>query len=106
MVTVDVFGDPGDVPVKTRLNGETLQDSSTRYFIHDIPKMISYVSTILDLQPGDVIATGTPSGVGFSRKPPIFMKDGETVEVEVGGIGVLTHTIQLDRKSTRLNSSH
>lgn len=58
--------------------------------------MISYVSTILDLQPGDVIATGTPSGVGFSRKPPIFMKDGDTVEVEVGGIGVLTNTIQLD----------
>lgn len=96
MVTADVFGDPGDVPVKTRLNGETLQDSSTRYFIHDIPKMIAYVSTILDLQPGDVIATGTPSGVGFSRKPPIFMKDGDTVEVEVGGIGLLINTIKLD----------
>ncbi|HKX77876.1 MAG TPA: fumarylacetoacetate hydrolase family protein [Novosphingobium sp.] len=96
MVTADVFGDPGDVPVKTRLNGETLQDSSTRYFIHNIPKMIAYVSTILDLQPGDVIATGTPSGVGFSRKPPIFMKEGDTVEVEIGGVGVLINPIELD----------
>ena len=96
MVTTDVFGDPGDVPVKTRLNGETLQDSSTRYFIHDIPKMIAYVSTILDLEPGDVIATGTPSGVGFSRKPPIFMKEGDLVEVEIGGVGVLTNPIKLD----------
>ena len=96
MVTADAFGDPSDVAVKARLNGETLQDGSTRNFIHDIPKMIAYVSTVLDLQPGDVIATGTPSGVGFSRKPPIFMKDGDKVEVEVGGIGVLVNTIKMD----------
>src|SRR3546814_15970934 len=61
MVTVDVFGDPGDVPVKTRLNGQTPQDSSTRYFIHDIPKKHSYVPTYLVLPPGDVIQTGPPN---------------------------------------------
>src|SRR3546814_6096065 len=101
MVTVDVFGDPGDVPVKTRLNGETLQDSSTRYFIHDIPKMISYVSTILDLQPGDVIATGTPSGVGFSRKPPIFMKRSEEHTSELQSLMRISYAVFCLKKKNK-----
>lgn len=93
MVTADAFPDPNNVAVKARLNGETLQDSSSKYMIHKIPKMIAYISTILDLQPGDIIATGTPSGVGFSRRPPIFMKPGDVIDVEVGGIGVLSNPI-------------
>jgi len=93
LVTADEFPDPNNVAVKAYLNGETLQDSSTKYLIHKIPKMIAYTSTILDLKPGDVLATGTPSGVGFSRKPPIFMKEGDTIEVEVEGVGVLCNPI-------------
>lgn len=93
MVPASEFGDPNDVSVALRLNGETVQDGSTRYFIHNIPKMISYISTILDLEAGDIIATGTPGGVGFSRKPPRFMKPGDVAEVEVGGIGILRNPI-------------
>jgi 2-keto-4-pentenoate hydratase/2-oxohepta-3-ene-1,7-dioic acid hydratase in catechol pathway len=93
MVTAEAYPDPNDIAVKARLNGETMQDSSTKHLIHKIPKMIAYASTILDLQPGDVLATGTPSGVGFSRKPPIYMKVGDTIECEVEGVGVLINTI-------------
>ncbi|WP_428156672.1 fumarylacetoacetate hydrolase family protein [Brevundimonas sp.] len=93
MVTKDEIADPDALAIKARLNGVTLQDSSTRYMIHKIPAFIAYASTILDLQPGDVLATGTPSGVGFSRKPPIFMNEGDTIEVEVEGIGILVNTI-------------
>jgi 2-keto-4-pentenoate hydratase/2-oxohepta-3-ene-1,7-dioic acid hydratase in catechol pathway len=93
MVTADEIADPNALAVKARLNGATLQDSSTQYMIHKIPAFIAYVSTILDLQPGDILATGTPSGVGFSRRPPIFMQLGDTIEVEVEGIGVLSNPI-------------
>ena len=93
MVPAENFGDPSDVKVALRINGETLQDGNTSRFIHKIPKMINYLSTMLDLAPGDIIATGTPGGVGFSRKPPRFMRPGDVVEVEVGGIGILQNTI-------------
>lgn len=93
LVTRDEIADPDALAVHCRLNGETLQSSSTKYMIHKIPAFISYVSKLLDLQPGDILATGTPSGVGFSRKPPIFMKAGDLCEVEVEGIGVLSNPI-------------
>lgn len=93
MVTADEIDDPHNLRVQARVNGETYQDSNTSYQIHKIPAFISYVSDILDLQPGDVLATGTPSGVGFSRKPPIFMKPGDICECEVEGIGILRNPV-------------
>lgn len=93
MVTADEFPDPNNIALKARLNGKTLQDSNTKHMIHKIPAIIAYASTILDLKAGDVLATGTPSGVGFSRKPPIFMNIGDEIEVEVEGIGVLSNPI-------------
>lgn len=93
MVTRDEIANPDALSVQCRLNGETLQASSTKYMIHKIPAFIAYVSTFLDLQPGDILATGTPSGVGFSRKPPIFMKAGDVCEVELEGIGILSNPI-------------
>lgn len=93
LVTRDEVPNPDKLKLSTRLNGETLQDSDTSYMIHKIPAFISYVSTFLDLQAGDVLATGTPSGVGFSRKPPIFMKAGDLCVIELEGIGVLSNPI-------------
>lgn len=93
MVTADEIADPHNLAVMARVNGETYQDSNTSYQIHKIPAFISFVSQILDLKPGDVLATGTPSGVGFSRKPPIFMKDGDICECEVEGIGILRNPV-------------
>lgn len=93
MVTADEIADPNNLAMKARVNGETYQDSNTSYQIHKIPAFISFVSEILDLKPGDVLATGTPSGVGFSRKPPIFMKDGDVCECEVEGIGILRNPV-------------
>ena len=93
LVTRDEVSDPNELRIETRLNGEALQRSSTRYMIHKIPTFIAYVSQFLDLQPGDVLATGTPSGVGFSRKPPIFMKAGDVCEVEIEGVGLLRNPI-------------
>lgn len=93
MVTPDEIKDPHNLHLETRLNGKVLQNSNTSYMIHKIPAFISYVSDILDLKPGDVLATGTPSGVGFSRKPPIFMKVGDICECEVEGIGILSNPV-------------
>lgn len=93
LVTRDEIPDPDALSIACRLNGETLQSSSTAYMIHKIPAFIAYVSRVLDLQPGDILATGTPSGVGFSRKPPIYMKPGDLCEVDVEGIGILSNPV-------------
>lgn len=93
MVTADEI-EPGRVlKIETRLNGERMQIGTTGDLIFSIPRLISYASAIFTLVPGDVIATGTPSGVGFSRKPPRFMQPGDTVEVEVEGIGTLRNPV-------------
>jgi 2-keto-4-pentenoate hydratase/2-oxohepta-3-ene-1,7-dioic acid hydratase in catechol pathway len=78
------------------LNGQTLQSGKTRDFLFGIPKINSYISTFAPLFPGDVIATGTPAGVGFSRKPPIFMKPGDICEVQIDKIGTLRNPIARD----------
>ncbi|HKR86918.1 MAG TPA: fumarylacetoacetate hydrolase family protein [Phenylobacterium sp.] len=96
LVTRDEIADPNELKIETRLNGEALQRSSTRYMIHKIPGFIAYTSQILDLQPGDILATGTPSGVGFSRRPPIFMKAGDVCEVEIEGVGLLRNPVTAD----------
>jgi 2-keto-4-pentenoate hydratase/2-oxohepta-3-ene-1,7-dioic acid hydratase in catechol pathway len=93
MVTCDEVPDPQNLALATRLNGTVMQSSSTAHMIFKIPRLISYASQIFELTPGDVIATGTPAGVGFSRKPPIFMKHGDVVEVEIERVGLLRNPI-------------
>jgi 2-keto-4-pentenoate hydratase/2-oxohepta-3-ene-1,7-dioic acid hydratase in catechol pathway len=89
MVTSDEIEAGRKLTIETRLNGEVVQSSDTSNMIFPIPRLINYASTIFTLVPGDVIVTGTPAGVGWSKKPPRFMQPGDTVEVEIEGIGVL-----------------
>jgi acylpyruvate hydrolase len=83
--------------ITTRLNGQVVQDANTNDLIFQIPELIARVSEAMTLRPGDVLVTGTPAGVGFARKPPLFMKDGDVCEVEVEGIGLLTNRIVDER---------
>lgn len=93
MVTADEIPDPENLKLELRLNGKTEQSSNTSNLIFKIPTIINYCSTIFDLVPGDVIVTGTPAGVGWSRKPPHFMKHGDVVEVEIEKIGILRNPV-------------
>jgi 5-carboxymethyl-2-hydroxymuconate isomerase len=93
MVSADEFARFDDISVKTRVNGEVRQDDSTANIIFDFAFLISYVSTFMELKPGDIIATGTPIGAGARFDPPKWLKPGDTVEVEVGGVGTLRNTI-------------
>ena len=93
MVTADEIAPNQERKLVTRLNGEAVQSSHTGHMIFPIAKLISYASTIFTLVPGDVIATGTPAGVGWSRKPAWFMKPGDVCEVEIEGIGTLVNPI-------------
>src|SRR4051812_35228491 len=79
--------------ITTRLNGKIVQDANTNDLLFQIPELIARVSEAMALQPGDILVTGTPAGVGFARKPPLFMKDGDVCEIEVEGIGVLTNPV-------------
>ena len=99
MVTTDEILDPHILDIKTRLNGEVLQDANTEQLIFRIPELIAYLSSFTLLSPGDVIATGTPSGVGFARNPPLFMKAGDVVEVDIEGIGVLRNRMETEPAS-------
>lgn len=81
--------DPSALHLTTRLNGQVVQDASLSELIFSIPELIAYISTFCVLYPGDLIATGTPEGIGFRRTPPLFMKTGDTLEIEVSGVGVL-----------------
>ena len=89
VVTRDEIPDPQALGVRSRVNGETMQDSSTAEMIFSVTELVSYLSRSFTLAPGDLIATGTPVGVGKFRTPPVFLRDGDTVEVEVERIGVL-----------------
>jgi 2-keto-4-pentenoate hydratase/2-oxohepta-3-ene-1,7-dioic acid hydratase in catechol pathway len=93
LVTADEVGDAADLAVETRLNGEVMQASTTSDLIFDIPTLIEYCSTFARMEPGDVIATGTPGGVGAARKPPVWMKAGDTIEVSVARVGVLSNRV-------------
>jgi 2-keto-4-pentenoate hydratase/2-oxohepta-3-ene-1,7-dioic acid hydratase in catechol pathway len=86
--------DPHVLDLKTWVNGTLMQNGNTKNFIFDVCYLISYLSQLMTLAPGDVIATGTPAGVGFSRKPPITLQPGDTVRLEITGLGVLENTIK------------
>ena len=94
MVTADEIPDPSTLHLKTRLNGQEVQNSKTELLIFTVPFLIEYISGFTTLAPGDVIVTGTPGGVGFKRNPPLYMKDGDTVEVDIDAIGVLSNPIR------------
>ena len=87
MVTTDVIPDPQRLELTTRLNGSVVQHDTTDHMIFDVATIIEYLSTVTWLEPGDIIATGTPDGVGLGRKPPLWMKRGDRLEVEISGIG-------------------
>ncbi|MEQ8701035.1 MAG: fumarylacetoacetate hydrolase family protein [Bauldia litoralis] len=93
LVTADKVGDATPLTLETRVNGERMQHTTFDKMIFSIPTTIEYLSGICRLNPGDVIATGTPEGVGFKRKPPRFLKKGDTIEVEIERVGLLANTV-------------
>jgi 2-keto-4-pentenoate hydratase/2-oxohepta-3-ene-1,7-dioic acid hydratase in catechol pathway len=97
LVTTDEIPDPGRLTLTTRLNGKEVQRSPTDLLIYSIPQIIAFCSDFTALSPGDVISTGTPEGVGHSRKPPLWMKSGDTLEVEITRIGVLRANVVDER---------
>jgi len=93
LVTTDEIPDPSQLTLVTRLNGVEMQRSATDMLIYSIPQVIKFVSDFTSLAPGDVIATGTPAGVGHRRSPPLWMKAGDVLEVEISGIGTLRNPV-------------
>lgn len=93
MVTADEIPDPQVLDISTVLNGKTMQDANTKDMIFDVATVIAYVSNMSELQPGDVIASGTPSGVGQSREPQVFMKPGDVCEIHIENVGTLINEI-------------
>ena len=93
LVTRDEIPDPQDLPIRTRLNGEVVQQSHTSQMTWPVRSLIAYLSQIAPLRPGDVIATGTPSGVGVARNPRRYLAPGDVVEVEIGGVGMLRNGV-------------
>jgi 2-keto-4-pentenoate hydratase/2-oxohepta-3-ene-1,7-dioic acid hydratase in catechol pathway len=99
LTPVSELGDGSGLRVVQRLNGEVLQDGNTADLIFPVPVLIAFVSDVFTLEPGDLILTGTPPGVGYARDPKISLKPGDTVEVEIEGIGVLSNPVTLERGS-------
>ncbi len=93
LVTADEIPDPHQLGIRLRLNGQTMQDSNTSHMIFSVPRMIAYMAQVFTLEPGDIIFTGTPPGVGFARKPPVFLKAGDVVEVEIDRLGMLRNPV-------------
>lgn len=93
IATSDEIRRPHNLSIKLRLNGQTMQDSNTDQLIFGVPELIAFLSETITLEPGDVIATGTPPGVGFARNPPVFLKRGDRMEVKIEGLGALVNTV-------------
>jgi 2-keto-4-pentenoate hydratase/2-oxohepta-3-ene-1,7-dioic acid hydratase in catechol pathway len=98
MVSADEIAPGQLMTLVTRLNGQEMQRTTTDKMIHSIPRQIAFISTFMPLAPGDVIVTGTPGGVGNKRNPPVYMKDGDIVEVEVDAIGVLRNPVRDEQR--------
>ena len=93
IVTTDQIPDPHKLAIKLILNGQTMQDSNTDQLIFGVPRLIEFLSQTATLEPGDVIATGTPAGIGFARNPPVFLKAGDEMEVLIEGMGGLSNPV-------------
>ncbi len=94
LVTADEVPDPHNLAISCRVNGVTLQDSNTNQLIFKIPALVSYLSQGITLEPGDIVLTGTPSGIGYARNPKVLLKDGDVVEVEIEKVGLLQNTVR------------
>jgi 2-keto-4-pentenoate hydratase/2-oxohepta-3-ene-1,7-dioic acid hydratase in catechol pathway len=99
IITTDVIKDPHKLAIKLRLNGEIMQDSNTDQLIFGVPRLIEFISQTITLEPGDVIATGTPAGVGFARKPPVFLKPNDEMEVAIEGMGGLGNPVVAEQEN-------
>jgi 2-keto-4-pentenoate hydratase/2-oxohepta-3-ene-1,7-dioic acid hydratase in catechol pathway len=93
LATLDEVPEPENTRITCRLNGETMQDSTIDQLVFDVGDLVSYYSEFFALEAGDVISTGTPSGVGFTRQPPVWMKDGDVWEMEITGVGLLRNSV-------------
>ena len=99
VVTADEIGDPHRLDIKTWVNGELRQSSNTRQLLFNCYDLVEYLSTAFTLEPGDIIATGTPGGVGFKMSPPRYLAAGDTVRIEIGGIGILENPVVEEPRS-------
>ncbi|HEX5899309.1 MAG TPA: fumarylacetoacetate hydrolase family protein [Solirubrobacteraceae bacterium] len=97
LVPREEIDDPQALAIRCVLNGETMQDSSTSQMIFSVAEIIAYVTRVITLEPGDLIATGTPAGVGVFRDPKVLLKDGDEVSVEIEGLGTLTNPVEKER---------
>jgi len=93
LVTADEVPNPHNLGIRLRLNGETMQNSNTNQMIFSVAAILAYLSQVFTLEPGDLVFTGTPPGVGFARKPPVYLQAGDVVEVEIDGLGVLRNPV-------------
>lgn len=93
LTTADEIADPHNLDISLTINGETLQDSNTKHLIFGIPALIEFLSSAFTLEPGDIISTGTPAGVGFSQKPPRWLRPGDDVVVKITGLGELRNPV-------------
>jgi 2-keto-4-pentenoate hydratase/2-oxohepta-3-ene-1,7-dioic acid hydratase in catechol pathway len=97
LVPREEIADPQQLGIRCILNGETMQDSSTAQMIFSVAEIIAYVSKVITLEPGDLIATGTPAGVGVFKDPKVLLKDGDEVSIEIDGLGTLTNPVRKER---------
>ena len=93
VVTSDELPNPENVRLRTYLNGEIMQNGSTAEWVFSLPRLLSFLSETMTLEPGDIVSTGTPAGVGMFRRPPIFLRPGDLVRLEIEGIGVLENPV-------------
>jgi 2-keto-4-pentenoate hydratase/2-oxohepta-3-ene-1,7-dioic acid hydratase in catechol pathway len=93
VVTADEVEDPHVLDISLRINGSEMQRSNTRHLIFGVPELVAELTRVMTLEPGDVIATGTPGGVGFTRKPPVFLRPGDAVEITIAGLGSLQNPV-------------
>jgi len=95
IVTADEMGNPGGLEMVLTVNGEERQRANTDNLVFDVPRLVEFLSNLMTLEPGDVVLTGTPGGVGFARNPQVFLKDGDVVRIEIDKIGVLENKVTL-----------
>ena len=105
LVTADEIADPHTLDITLTINGEVLQKSNTRELIFKVPDLVAFISGIVTLEAGDVVSTGTPSGVGFARKPPRYLRAGEDVVVHVAGIGELRNPVVAEAEDARFSAA-
>jgi 2-keto-4-pentenoate hydratase/2-oxohepta-3-ene-1,7-dioic acid hydratase in catechol pathway len=94
LTTADEIPDPGDLEIRTTVSGEVRQSARTKDMIFPLPELLAFASRLMTLEPGDVVLTGTPAGVGAARKPPCWLRDGDVVEVAIESIGALRNYVR------------